>query len=305
MTTVIIIVVIVLVLIAVAFAINLLRAGSAGVAEVMAPDGAFRLHPPVDEFHVRGDTATVQFGVPVPEEIDDALSDLLTHEAVEVVREKKATLPIDQVTKVVAYGIHHGEPKEVGSVTLDTPGELPPPLVLAENAPHASKLSVDVLGEFAETLPSTTPVAAETQREGDLASVSDEFRLTAAAQAGLRAQGIDPNEMSVAELVTGLFRITGYQVMEGGTPDTYLASKGGVRTFVQVIPHEAGSYPEIGEDVIRKFVVDFGSSGADRGLLISDKFAPFEIYERERRDKRIRFVTRERLQGFVDALSVS
>jgi hypothetical protein len=51
-------------------------------------------------------------------------------------------------------------------------------------------------------------------------------------------------------------------------------------------------------------VVDFGSSGADRGLLISEKFAPFEIYDRERRDRRIRFVTRERLEGFIDALAL-
>ena len=38
--------------------------------------------------------------------------------------------------------------------------------------------------------------------------------------------------------------------------------------------------------------------------LVSDKFSPFEVYERERREPRIRFVTRERLQKFVDALSL-
>ncbi len=46
------------------------------------------------------------------------------------------------------------------------------------------------------------------------------------------------------------------------------------------------------------------NSGADRGLMVSDKFGPFEVYERERREPRVRFVTRERLQGFVDALTV-
>ena len=33
--------------------------------------------------------------------------------------------------------------------------------------------------------------------------------------------------------------------------------------------------------------------------------SPVEIYERERRDPRIRFVTRERLQGFIDALALN
>ena len=55
---------------------------------------------------------------------------------------------------------------------------------------------------------------------------------------------------------------------------------------------------------MRQFVVEFVNSGADRGLLISDKFSPFEVYEREKREPRIRFVTRERLQKFVDALSL-
>jgi hypothetical protein len=71
-----------------------------------------------------------------------------------------------------------------------------------------------------------------------------------------------------------------------------------------VVPHLPGSHPELDESAIRKFVVDFGSSGADRGLLISEKYAPFEIYDRERRDRRIRFVTRERLAGFIDALAL-
>ncbi len=52
-------------------------------------------------------------------------------------------------------------------------------------------------------------------------------------------------------------------------------------------------------------MVDFMSSKADRGLLISDRYGPFEVYEREKREPRVRFVTRERLQGFVDALTVS
>ena len=44
------------------------------------------------------------------------------------------------------------------------------------------------------------------------------------------------------------------------------------------------------------------STGADKELLITEKFSPFEIYDRERREPRMRFITRERLQDFVDAL---
>jgi len=58
------------------------------------------------------------------------------------------------------------------------------------------------------------------------------------------------------------------------------------------------------ESEVGRFVVDFLSSGADRGLLITEKFSPFEIYDRERREPRMRFITRERLQAFVDALTV-
>ncbi len=51
-------------------------------------------------------------------------------------------------------------------------------------------------------------------------------------------------------------------------------------------------------------MVDFVSAGADQGLLVTDKFAPFGIYDRERRDARMRFVTRERLQKFINALAL-
>jgi hypothetical protein len=39
-------------------------------------------------------------------------------------------------------------------------------------------------------------------------------------------------------------------------------------------------------------------------LLISDKFCPFIVYEKERREPRVHFITRERLQQFVDSLAL-
>jgi hypothetical protein len=93
-------------------------------------------------------------------------------------------------------------------------------------------------------------------------------------------------------------------MIEPAGPDSFRARRAGQTTFVRVVAHSAGAHPELDESAIRQFVVDFGGSGSDRGLLLSEKYAPFEIYDRERRDGRVRFVTRERLQGFIDAFAL-
>ena len=69
--------------------------------------------------------------------------------------------------------------------------------------------------------------------------------------------------------------------------------------------HAPGEYPELSEQVINEFMVDYVSSGADRGILVSDKYAPFSIYDKERRESRVKYISRERLQHFVDSLMVS
>ncbi len=51
-------------------------------------------------------------------------------------------------------------------------------------------------------------------------------------------------------------------------------------------------------------MIRFVSSGADRGLLFTDKYAPFMVYDKERREPRIRFISRERLQAFVDSVAM-
>ncbi len=75
--------------------------------------------------------------------------------------------------------------------------------------------------------------------------------------------------------------------------------------MVRVVDHNEGEYPELGEQAITGFLFDFASSGASRGLLVTDKYCPFSVYERERRDPRVRFLSRERLQQFVDAAAMS
>ncbi len=261
--------------------------------------------PRLAAFHVRGEEAQVFFDVPLPEgEVDEILRELLTSEAVEVVREKRHGLPIEGVTKVVAFAGREGEPRQIGQVPLEEPGVLPPPMSAAPTL-HLGHIGPDPLEQqFAEDLPQTAPGLAAQQRSDTLGPIGPELRLPKAVNVGLRAQGVDPDTMSAGDMVLSLLRLFGYGVTPGDKPSTFTASKAGSTTFIREDPYALGDHPEIGEVTMREFVMEFLNSGADRGILVSDKFAPFEVYGRERREPRIRFVTRERLQKFVDALSL-
>lgn len=259
-----------------------------------------RLRPAVAEFHVMSGAARVHFEVPLPPAGADAvLAELLGREAVEVVREKRHTLPLGDLERVVALGRRGAEWVEVATIGLETPGELPPPM-LPELIPHAQHHEFDPFARLLE-LPEHAPQAPARVSGERLEHLT--LRLPAQAQAALRAQGIDPAAADGPAAVLALMRAAGYQVSETA-PGTYRADRAGQRTFLRVVGHRPGEYPELDETEIRKFVVDFGSSGCARGLLLSEKWAPFEIHERERRDSRVRFVTRERLQAFADALAI-
>lgn len=280
--------------------VNRRRGGSGEAAAGVVSADMGRPRPTVAEFHVQDGTARVHFEVPLPASgADEVLAELLGREAVEVVREKRHSLPIGDVTRVTALGRFGADWLEVTSIGLDTPGELPPPM-LPEMLPHAGRGDFDPF-EHISGLPEHAPGLAEGRRGEDLEPMR--LRLPATASAGLRAQGVDPDGSDAIDLVLGLMRAAGYSISSTGD-DTFMAVLGGGRTMLRVIPHEAGSHPEVDETAIRRFVVDFGASGADRGILLSEKWSPFEIYDRERRDRRIRFVTRERLQAFVDALAL-
>ena len=270
-------------------------------------DGSFdRLRPPYREFHVRGTEALVYFDAPVPAGgADSALQDLLVKEAVEVVREKRShELPIDDVTTVRAFGRRDHQDVEVGSVSLETPGQLPaidiPPL-----APHASQVTYDPLAHLAEQQFSMTPGTEAQPADVGLKSLASELTLTTNTAAGLRAQGVDPASMSATDLTLGLLRLGGYTVSPGGEGNSYIAARGGNRTYLVVVDHEAGDYPELGEQTINEFMVRFATSNTARGMLVTDKYSPFMIYDKERREPRVRFITRERLQAFVDSFSMS
>ncbi len=283
---------------------NSLRA-KVEAAQVATGIDADRPRPRVSEFHVRGEEAQVIFDVPLPEgEIDEVLGELLTNEAVEVVREKRHELPIDGVTTVVAFAGRGGEPRRIGSVSLEEPGVLPPPMVAAPSL-HLGHIGFDPLEkQFSDELLHNAPSLASDQRADTLGPIGNELRLPKAVAVGLRAQGIDPATMTSAEMVHSLLLLFGYAVTSTDNPLARKATKSGSTTYLREDPYQPGDHPEVDEVTMRQFVMEFVSSGADRGLLISDKFSPFGVYEREKREPRIRFVTRERLQKFVDALSL-
>lgn len=262
-----------------------------------------RPRPNVDSFHVHENQARVTFDVPFPPEGDEVLADLLVGEAVEVVREKRHTLPIDDVTEVVVFA-GGDSPREVGRMSLVTPGVLPPPSRITDIL-NLHAIGVDPLAAEFEGEPMAVPETVAPTRSDELEPLGEMIRLPRAVATGLRAQGVDPGSMSAAELVTGVLSLFGYQVAPGLAEGHFTASKAGSTTFIMSDPYQPGDYPEVEETAIRRFVVAFEQSGADRGMYVSEKFAPFSIYETERRNPRVRFITRERLQKLVDSMSLS
>lgn len=291
-------VVIVVVVVAVVMLGRRRRGSVEGGSPVAASGTSERLRPPVAEFHIGDGAARVHFDVPLPADgADPVLTELLGREAVEVVREKRHTLPLGELHRVIALGRSGREWVEVTTIGLDTPGELPPP-VFPELIPHATQRDFDPFERLSD-LPAQAPGLAGGTRGEDLGPLP--LRLPVAAEAGLRAQGIDPGAGDTLAVVLGLMRSAGYAITPQGR-DSYRAVRAGGTTFIRTVPHAPGDHPELEDGAIRRFVVDFGGSGAGRGLLITEKYAPFEIYDRERRDARMRFVARERLQSFADAL---
>lgn len=266
--------------------------------------GAEMAHrPPVASFHVVGEEAIVTFDVPLPEEEDEVLHDLLIGEAIEVVREKRHSLPIDDVRHVIVKA-GRDEVREVGRHKLPAPGELPPPLLdsgisLANIAHDPFAAHFDEDGESGVTYGTATNVP-----EDELGPLRDELKLPKGLDRGLRAIGTDPDQLGGPGFVLALLRMFGYAVTEQSHEDSFMATKGGVSTYILTNAHMAGEHPELDERVIRRFLAEFGSSGADRGLLITDKYSPFMIHEIEANQPKVRFITRERVQRFIDSMAL-
>lgn len=264
------------------------------------PDPLVR-HSPVTEFHVHGHQARVIFNVPLPDEDDEVLNDLLVDEAVEVIREKRHDLPMSDVTEVVALA-GQDEPREIGRAKLPTPGVLPPPVVTEMlNLSHVAKDPFD--SQFDKDQVTSLETKVHVPRD-DLGPIRDELRIPKGLERGLRARGVDPDTMDGPAFVVSLLQLFDYRVTPSGEPQSYMAIKGDSTTFIKTETHDPGAHPELEEGVIRKFMVEFGTSGADRGMLITDKFGPFMVHDVERNDPRVRFITRERTQNFIDSMAL-
>lgn len=274
-----------------------------------------RPRPVVLDFHVRGEEAQVYFSVPLQESgADPVLRDLLVHEAVQVFAERRAHgLPLPGVRQVVAYGRRGEEPIEVGRVELPPDGELPVIAPPAELVPHSAVQGFDPLAHVSEQEFEVTPGVADVSDGSQLKPIGEELRLSEALDAQLRAQGVDPDDMSLHDLTLGLLASSGYvttvnragfRTPEGPKGDIFVASKAGRQTLVGVLPHRNDEYPELSENIINQFVVIVAEQRPDRAILVTDKFGPYLIYDKERRNPNCRFVTRERLQSLVDSFAL-
>ena len=309
-------VVIVILIVVAAIAVFLYtRRGGERVTASESEAVIFRPRAPYREFHVVGDSAHVYFDVPLPAgDVDPVLSNLLMKEAVEVLRDKQAhNLPLQDVTDVKAFGMRDGDDVGVGSISLEAPGILPD-MAHPEVVPHYSSVPFDPLSHLGEKTQASAPGtstqapdvgAAASGQPAPLRPLSEELTLTGPIESGLRAQGLDPDTMSAGDLALGLMRLAGYTIKDGSRQDTFVVSTPGSRTYVQVVAHDAGQYPELDERVVKEFAVGFASARTDRGLLVTEKYGPYMIYDAERRNPKCKFITRERLQDFVDSFFMS
>ena len=255
--------------------------------------------PPVDAFEIEDGVAKVTFGVPVAGDVDDVLRDVLMSEAIEVVRERRHASALAPFTEIAVYA-GRPTPREI------TMRSFPDGVLPEASGPsmiNLSAIAMDPLEVLVNEGPSRLDLPSRSS--GDkLGLAGPEIRLPKAVDTGLRTQGIDPSTMTAAQLVTGILSLVGYRITPGIADNTWFADKAGERTFIREDPLTPDGYPEVEDGAIQRFLFEFQTAGTNRGLFVSDKYAPFGIYEKEAREPRIRFLTRERLQKFVDGVSL-
>lgn len=261
------------------------------------------MQQPEHEFHVVGEEITILFEVPLPATgSDEVLTALLSHHALEIIRDRKQRgQPLDDIPTARISAKRLGQEVEVAVLDLNQPHEFPD-LEIPELAPLRLKTNYDPLAKFGEKLEDDTLSLSRTRRAG-LSSLGEEIQLTAGLAAGLRSMGVDPEQMTVTEFGLGLLRFSDYVVSERDD-GTYLASGHGASTLVYFVDHEVGDYPELSERSIAAFLVAYASARTDRAMLITDKYAPYSVYAKERANPDTVFVARERLQDFADAIAL-
>jgi hypothetical protein len=270
----------------------------------------FSLRPEVTEFHVKGDTASMVFNVPLGEsEAGQHLVDLLSSAGVEHIRELVDDgLPLDGVARITVSAMRNGSPEQIAAVELPEVGTLPSPA----DMPELHAVEHDPLAVLA-TVVADESVSTPQASTGTLESVSSFLELTGPCEARLRAAGVDTSSMSHSELCHGLLRIGGY-VINDAVPQASLASapdaevlavtRAGQRMQIVVLSHVEGEYPEVDDRVLAELSVLAASPNVDKVMLVTDKFSPYSMYDREKRSDSVVFVTRERLQAFVDSFGL-
>lgn len=312
MNVVAIIVFVVVAIAIVALLVVAVRSFSQSAQQAVAPAPVLpqRPSPLVVDFHVKGDTARALFSVPLGDgPAGKHLTDLLCSNAIEYVRSRTADgLPLDGVHHIEVSAMRGDDAEVVCTVDLQVAGELPDPRlnVLVE-------LEHDPIAHVAAVVADSTVVASKPATR-TLESVSDFIELSGPTEAHLRAFGLDPSDMSLEDLVVGLLRVSGYVITVGRTgfrlssaekANIFGLARNGQNTVLVIFEHEVGTHPELDEKLLSEFAVGVAQTNPDVAILVTDKYSPYAMYEREKRDKRLVFITRERLQAFVDSFGIS
>ena len=256
--------------------------------------------PEVDDLSVSGDMVRVVFAVPMAGD-DPILAELLSYYALETVRRSRATLPLGELRGVEVLVSHRGGARRVDVVLFDEPGRLPEDVPV----PEIAKLSEVMDDPLDSDFKASKPRALTEHGSGEkLAPLSSFLKISNKAAAALRVQGIDPDNMTAGELVRGILALRGYTISAGPDAHTHHAQKGSATILVREVPHTPGGYPELEDDDLHRFVMDMARTKMAKGMLVTEKYGPFSVYNLERRDRRMRFVTRERLQKAIDALAL-
>lgn len=259
---------------------------------------------PEHDFHVIDNEITIDFAVPLPASgTDDILTELLRHHALEIIKDRKERgQPIHDIPIARISAKRAGDSVEVAVLDLSEPDEFME-IELPELLPVKANAGYDPLAKFGERAGQSALPLSE-RRSDDLAPLAGEIRLTAGLAAGLRSLGVDPEAMTLSELGVGLLRLSNYNLTDR-SDGTYVAAGHGTSTLVSFVDHQPGDHPELAEAAVRTFLVTFATARTERGMLITDKYGPYLIYQKERANPDTLFVTRERLQDFVDAIALS
>jgi len=300
LTVVFTILIIVVAVAVIAFAANALRSAGQTVERSVASTSpvAKRPMPIVSEFHVRGDTASTLFAVPLGDaEPGQHLIDLLCASAVEYVRDQaNEGLPLDGVRHIEVSAMRGSESAVLCTVDLPNPGVLPD----RDDKVLLEPLRDPIAAVHAVVTDAT--VSSPSDGMASLGTVAELIELSGPTESHLRSIGVNTDEMSLNDLVLGLLRVSGYDVhlgrsgfseSLGGKADTYGLIRNGQQTLLVILPHVHGSHPELEDSVLARFAVEVAQSDPSQAILVTDKYSPYSMYEREKRDKRCVFITRE------------